>query len=61
MCFRVIFHCGQTALNPAGSWFKLKPQGLTAVGQIFIFFLEDAGVWTQERCSWEREEHAGKA
>lgn len=28
---------------------------------MFVFFLEGDGVWTEGRCSWQREEHAGKA
>lgn len=32
-----------------------KPPRLAADGQIFVFFLEGAGVWTEGRCSWQRE------
>lgn len=40
---------GQPHLTPQGNWFAQKPQRLTAAGQIFIFFLEGVGLWTEEK------------
>lgn len=40
---------GQPHLTLQGNGFTQKPQRLTAGGQIFIFFREAVGLWTEEK------------
>lgn len=60
---RAVFQSHLALVTPQGSQFELTPEGFAAGGQIFICFLVGVGVglWIEEKCSWQREEHVWKA